>query len=51
MEMSAKLVVEIVLFLIVISVVLYVFIDKMILGGTNSIFGIGADWLKKVFNV
>jgi hypothetical protein len=49
MEMSAKFVVEVLLLLIVLAVVLYAIIDKGIIGGTNSIFDIGKDWLNKLF--
>jgi len=49
MEMSAKFIVEILLLLIVLALVLYAIIDKGIIGGTNSVFDIGKDWMDKLF--
>jgi len=49
MEMSAKFVVEMLLLLIILGLVVYVVFGRGIVGGTNSIFDIGKDWMGKLF--
>lgn len=51
MEMSARFVIEVLLLLIVLVLILYAIIDKGIIGGTNSIFDIGKEWLGKMFKL
>lgn len=50
MEMSAKVIFEILIFLIVLVLVVYGLVDQGIVDGLSSIFGIGDEWLGKVFS-